>query len=138
MLFIFCFALIGCNNNENPVIEYKIEFIVDNQNYSTIKTKGNEVLTLPINPTKEDYNFDGWFFASAENRNYAETLSKTLNQLLNENINLQKENDNLKNEVRILKSNLEALKYTEKEVTNVDLIRRISRLEKIVFGESNV
>ena len=27
--------------------------------------------------------FNGWFFASAENRNYAETLSKTLNQLLN-------------------------------------------------------
>ena len=37
----------------------------------------------------------------------------------------------------MLKSNLEALKYTEKEVTNVDLIRRISRLEKIVLGKEN-
>ena len=50
---------------------------------------------------------------------------------------LIEENEELKNEVRMLKSNLEALKYTEKEVTNVDLIRRISRLEKIVLGKEN-
>ena len=60
-----------------------------------------------------------------------------IKELAIKNNELSEENDNLKNEVRILKSNLEALKYTEKEVTNVDLIRRISRLEKIVFGESN-
>ena len=50
---------------------------------------------------------------------------------------LLEENDNLKNEIRILKSNLEALKYNEKEVTNVDLIRRVSQLEKIIFGKEN-
>ena len=50
---------------------------------------------------------------------------------------LHDENENLKNEVRNLKSDLEALKYTEKEVTNVDLIRRVSQLEKIILGNTN-
>ena len=47
------------------------------------------------------------------------------------------ENDSLKNEIRDLRSNIEALKYSEKEVTNVDLIRRVSQLEKIILGKEN-
>ena len=50
---------------------------------------------------------------------------------------LYDENQNLTTEVRNLKSDLEALKYTEKEVTNVDLIRRVSQLEKIILGNTN-
>ncbi len=46
------------------------------------------------------------------------------------------ENQELKQEIRNLKSNLEALKHTEKEVTNVDLIRRVSQLEKIILGNT--
>lgn len=53
------------------------------------------------------------------------------------NNQLRAENENLKQEVRNLKSNLEALKYAEKEVTNVDLIRRVSQLEKIILGQEN-
>ena len=60
-----------------------------------------------------------------------------IKELAIKNNELLEENDNLKKEVRILKSNLEALKHTEKEVTNVDLIRRVSQLEKIIFGSSN-
>ena len=60
-----------------------------------------------------------------------------IKELVIKNNELIEENEELKNEVRMLKSNLEALKYTEKEVTNVDLIRRISRLEKIVLGKEN-
>ena len=60
-----------------------------------------------------------------------------IKELAIKNNELLEENDNLRNEVRILKSNLEALKYTEKEVTNVDLIRRVSQLEKIIFGSTN-
>lgn len=60
-----------------------------------------------------------------------------IKELAIKNNELSEENDNLKNEVRILKSNLEALKYNEKEVTNVDLIRRVSQLEKIIFGKEN-
>ncbi len=53
------------------------------------------------------------------------------------NNELYEENEKLKQEMRNLKSNLDALKHAEKEVTNVDLIRRVSQLEKIIFGKEN-
>ena len=45
------------------------------------------------------------------------------------------ENQSLKNEVRNLKSSIEAARIGEKEITNIDLIRRISQLEKIILGK---
>ena len=60
-----------------------------------------------------------------------------IKELLITNNELAEENEKLKTEIRNLKSNLDALKYAEKEVTNVDLIRRISQLEKIILGKEN-
>lgn len=60
-----------------------------------------------------------------------------IKELAIKNNKLSEENDELKNEIRILKSNMEALKYGEKEITNVDLIRRVSQLEKIILGKEN-
>lgn len=61
-----------------------------------------------------------------------------IKELAIKNNELSEENEKLKTEIRNLKSNLDALKYAEKEVTNVDLIRRVSQLEKIILGkESN-
>lgn len=54
-----------------------------------------------------------------------------------QNNELAEENEKLKIEIRNLKSSLDALKYAEKEVTNVDLIRRVSQLEKIILGKEN-
>lgn len=48
---------------------------------------------------------------------------------------LIKENQELKQEVRNMKDSIEAAKLGEKEVTNVDLLRRISQLEKIILGK---
>jgi len=48
---------------------------------------------------------------------------------------LIKENKLLRNEVRNLKSSIDAAKIGEKEITNVDLLRRISQLEKIILGK---
>lgn len=45
------------------------------------------------------------------------------------------ENQSLKNEVRNLKSSIDAARIGEKEITNIDLIRRISQLEKIILGK---
>ena len=53
------------------------------------------------------------------------------------NNELAEEYERLKIEVRNLKSDLDALKYAEKEVTNVDLLRRVSQLEKIILGKEN-
>ena len=41
----------------------------------------------------------------------------------------------LKQEIRNMKMNIEVLKQSEKEITNVDLLRRISHLEKIIYGK---
>ena len=60
-----------------------------------------------------------------------------IKELAIQNNELAEENEKLKTEVRNLKSNLDALKYAEKEVTNVDLIRRVSQLEKIILGKEN-
>jgi len=48
---------------------------------------------------------------------------------------LIRENQELKQEIRNLKDSIEAAKFGEKEVTNVDLLRRISQLEKIILGK---
>jgi len=48
---------------------------------------------------------------------------------------LIEENKLLRNEVRNLKSSIDAAKIGEKEITNVDLLRRISQLEKIILGK---
>lgn len=60
-----------------------------------------------------------------------------IKELAIQNNELAEENEKLKTEIRNLRSNLDALKYAEKEVTNVDLIRRISQLEKIILGKEN-
>jgi uncharacterized repeat protein (TIGR02543 family) len=41
--------------------EATLSFIVDDEVYHTIKTKGKESITLPDDPTKDGYTFDGWF-----------------------------------------------------------------------------
>ena len=69
-------------------------------------------------------------------RDYNE-YNNIIKELAIKNNSLLEENDSLKNEIRELKSNMEALKYSEKEVTNVDLIRRVSQLEKIILGKEN-
>ena len=45
------------------------------------------------------------------------------------------ENQELKQEIRNLKASIEAVKSEEKEITYVDLLRRISQLEKIILGK---
>lgn len=52
-----------------------------------------------------------------------------------DNESLVDENNSLKQEIRALKSSIETVKGGEKEVTNVDLLRRISQLEKIILGK---
>ena len=48
---------------------------------------------------------------------------------------LLEENKLLRNEVRNLRSSIDAARIGEKEITNVDLLRRISQLEKIILGK---
>ena len=52
---------------------------------------------------------------------------------------LTEENNRLKNELRKLRSNIEAAESASSnngQVNNVDLLRRLSQLEKVVFGKN--
>ena len=60
-------------------------------------------------------------------RDYNE-YNNIIKELNNQNKSLELENDNLKQEVRDLRSTIDTLKSGEKEITNVDLLRRISQL----------
>ena len=64
-------------------------------------------------------------------------FNSIIKELAIKNNKLLEENELLKTEIRTLKSDMEALKYSEKEITNVDLIRRVSQLEKIILGKEN-
>lgn len=49
--------------NETPVAsEYTITFYIDGEAVDSIETSGNERLTLPTAPEKDDHTFEGWFF----------------------------------------------------------------------------
>ena len=61
LCLLVCFLVLNftaCGNN----IEFKLNFIVDSEVYSTITTSGNETISIPTNPTKEGYIFDGWYW----------------------------------------------------------------------------
>ena len=66
-------------------------------------------------------------------RDYNE-YNNIIKELLNNKKSLIDENAMLKQEIRDLKSTINTLKNEEKEITNVDLLRRISQLEKIILG----
>ncbi len=67
-------------------------------------------------------------------RDYNE-YNNMIKKLSDENNSLLSENNSLKQEIRNLKSSIETAKAGEKEITNVDLLRRISQLEKIILGK---
>ncbi|HOZ88916.1 MAG TPA: cell division regulator GpsB [Bacilli bacterium] len=73
-------------------------------------------------------------------RDYTEFVAiiKKLEKDIN---NLTEDNSKLRNELRRIRSNIEAAESTSNNgtnvgvVSNVDLLRRLSQLEKVVFGK---
>ena len=60
-----------------------------------------------------------------------------IKHLEKENRILTSENNNLKNEYRKLKDAVDSAGETSGSTTNVDLLRRVSNLEKIIYGRDN-
>ena len=70
-------------------------------------------------------------------RDYTEYIS-TIKRLDKEIKDLNEDNSKLKQEIRTLNEQLEVSKTAESNthtLTNVDLLKRISQLEKVVFGK---
>lgn len=43
-------------------VKFNLNFVVDGEIYATINTDGEEVISLPNDPTKDEYIFDGWYW----------------------------------------------------------------------------
>lgn len=65
-------------------------------------------------------------------KDYVE-FSRIINKLENEKKELIDECIAYKRELRNLKANIDIVKKNEKEITNVDIIRRLSQLEKYIY-----
>ncbi len=79
ILSVLClaFALSACAN-----IDFKVSFVVDGETVRTINTNGDEIISMPPDPQKEGYIFDGWYWDK-------DVWEKpfTANSLLNEPLN---------------------------------------------------
>lgn len=66
-----------------------------------------------------------------------ETLLEYIKVLENDKESLLSEIMRLKQELRNVKMSIDIAKSEDKEVTNIDVLRRLSNLEKIVYGKDN-
>lgn len=103
----------------------------------------NDRITLTMQDILEkEFKIDARGYRLQEVDKFLDVIIKDYNEYNNiikslekEKRELAQENIVLKNEVRNLKSSIEAARIGEKEITNVDLLRRISQLEKIILGK---
>lgn len=58
LLTVLVMIFTGCTK---PV-EFSISFAVDGEVYETVSTAGEEAITIPKNPVKEGYVFNGWYW----------------------------------------------------------------------------
>ncbi len=63
------------------------------------------------------------------------TYERKIKSLTDQVDNLSREILDLKQKLRNAKANMEIVKNSGREITNVDLLRRISQLEKIIYGK---
>ncbi len=57
LLFSVSLLIAGCNESK-----LKVKFMIDEKAYYTVYTNGNEIIEMPTVPTKEGYEFDGWYW----------------------------------------------------------------------------
>ena len=100
-----------------------------------------KILLTPNDILEKDFKIDARGYRPQEVDKFLDVIIKDYTEFISiirrydsEFKNLESENIKLKNELRNLKSNLD-IANTNKGVTNVDILRRISELEKIVYGE---
>ena len=58
LISTLAFVFSSCNNS----VSFNVNFMVDGEVYNTVSTEGKETITIPENPTKEGYTFDGWYW----------------------------------------------------------------------------
>ncbi len=99
----------------NPEMLYNWDFKVDARGYRPQEV--DKVLDMVIS----DYNAYNSMIREKDRQ-----INALNNQILE-----------LKQKLRNAKANMDIVKNSERQVTNVDLLRRISELEKIIYGRNN-
>ena len=103
----------------------------------------NDRITLTMQDILEkEFKIDARGYRPQEVDKYLDQIIKDyvefiniIKELRNENKALERENIDLKHELRDLKANIDIVKKSEKEITNVDILRRLSQLEKYIYDK---
>jgi DivIVA domain-containing protein len=104
----------------------------------------DKVVLTPQDILEKEFKIDTRGYRLQEVDKYLDVVIKDyveftniIKKLEEENKVLVEDNLNLKRELRNLTDNLDAMKHGSgnKEVTNLDILRRLSQIEKIVYGE---
>lgn len=64
ILFSFCFLFCGRFSQDEfdkDTDEYSVYFMLDNALYQKINSNGHNLLSLPVEPSKNGYEFVGWY-----------------------------------------------------------------------------
>lgn len=111
-----------------------------------MKVGGNvisdKILLTPKEILEKEFKIDARGYRMQEVDKFLDIIMGDYTELFKSIDNLEEEKEQLlndimklKQEIRTLKTNFEIVKGSPtKEVTNVDVIRRLSQLEKIVYG----
>ncbi len=102
----------------------------------------NKITLSPEEILKKEFRIDTRGYRLKEVDQYLDTIIgdyeqffEIINNLEKEKADLLAENVNLKQELRNSRLSMEVIKNNESvEVTNVDILRRLSQLEKLVYA----
>lgn len=104
-----------------------------------------KVSLTPQDLLDKEFKIDARGYRPQEVDKFLDLVINDYNEFITEIKRLKKEiafmndeNNKLKNELRRIKANIEAAEGTanSNSVSNVDLLRRLSQLEKVVYGKS--
>ena len=104
----------------------------------------NKIMLTPQDILEKEFKIDTRGYRLKEVDSYLDTIISDYEQFLNIINSLEKEKADLlseimklKQELRTLKTNAEIVKNTESsDVSNLDIMKRLSQLEKMVYGSS--
>lgn len=106
--------------------------------------KADEILLTPDMIYNWDFKMDARGYRPQEVdkvldmvMNDYQTYQRKLKEKQDQIESLTNEILELKHKLRNAKANMEIVKNSSREVTNVDLLRRVSQLEKIIYGKDN-
>ena len=108
---------------------------------------GENISLTPQDILDKEFKIDTRGYRPQEVDKFLDLVINDYNEFISEIKNLKKErdflndeNNKLKNELRRLKANIEAAEgsASSNNVSNVDLLRRLSQLEKVVYGKNDL